>query len=48
LFREIVEDKEMFEKFREKTLERGLRIEELKREIRELEEELREKEEKSQ
>jgi len=44
LFREISKDKEMFEKFREKTLERGLRIEELKQKIKELEEKLKEKE----
>jgi len=37
----------LFEEFREKTLERGLRIEELKRKIKELEEKLREKGEKS-
>jgi len=33
----------LFEEFREKTLKRGLRIEELKRKIKELEEKLREK-----
>ena len=33
----------MFEKFYKKTLERRLRIEELKRKIKELEEKLREK-----
>jgi GAF domain-containing protein len=44
LFRELVKDKEMFERFREKTLERGLRIEELKQKIKELEEKLKEKE----
>lgn len=48
LFKEIVQDKELFEKFREKTLKRGLRIEELKQKIKELEEKLREKEERSQ
>jgi hypothetical protein len=43
LFREIVEDEELFEEFRENTLKRGLRIEELKQKIKELEEKLREK-----
>ena len=38
LFHEIKKDKEIFEKFYEKTLERGLRIEELKRKIKELKE----------
>lgn len=47
LFRELVKDKEIFESFYKKTLERGLRIEELKRKIKELEEKLREKEEKN-
>lgn len=43
LFRELMKDKEIFEKFKQKTLERGLRIEELERKIKELEEKLRER-----
>jgi len=46
LFHEIKKDKEIFEKFYEKTLERGLRIEKLKRKVKELEEKLREEKEK--
>jgi len=44
LFREIVQDKDVFERMRERFLERWKRIEELKRKVKELEEKLREKE----
>ena len=44
LFREIVQDKDTFERMRERFLERWKRIEELKRRVRELEERLNEKE----
>jgi len=46
LFREIVQDKDTFERMRERFLERWRRIEELKRKIKELEGKLKEKEEK--
>ena len=43
LFREIVQDKDTFERLRERFLERWKRIEELKRKVKELEERLKEK-----
>ena len=43
LFREIVQDKDVFERMRERFLERWRRIEELKRRVKELEERLKEK-----
>lgn len=48
LFRELVKDKEIFDKFKQKTLERGTKILELQQKIKELEEKLGEKEKKSQ
>jgi len=43
LFKEIVQDKDAFERIRERFLERWKRIEELKQKVKELEEKLREK-----
>jgi len=45
LFKEIVQDKDAFERIRERFLERWKRIEELKQKVKELEEKLREKDE---